>query len=72
MRMGTEEAKSIYQLRASTAECVNALARQRGLQQFRVRGLPKVRTVAVLYVLAHNLGRWKALRAEGTLKVGGQ
>lgn len=71
MRMGTDEAKSIYQQRASTAECVNALARQRGLQQFPVRGLAKVRTVAVLYVLAHNLGRWKALRAKGTLKVGG-
>lgn len=71
MRMGTDEAKSIYQQRASTAECVNALARQRGLQQFGVRGLAKVRTVAVLFVVAHNLGRWKALRAEGTLKVGG-
>jgi transposase len=69
-RMGTDEAKSIYLQRASTAECVNALARQRGLQQFRVRGLPKVRAVAVLFVLAHNLGRWKALRAEGSLKVG--
>ena len=46
-RMGTDEAKTIYKERASTAECVNALARQRGLQQFRVRGLAKVRTVAV-------------------------
>jgi len=70
-RMGTAEAKLIYQQRASTAECVNALARQRGLQQFRVRGLPKIRTVAVLYVLVHNLVRWKALQTEGTLKVGG-
>jgi len=70
-RMGTAGAKLIYQQRASTAECVNALARQRGLQQFRVRGLPKVRTVAVLYVLVHNLVRWKALRTDGTLKVAG-
>lgn len=68
-RMGTPEAKSIYRQRASTAECVNALARQRGLQQFRVRGLPKVRAVAVLFVLAHNLGRWKTLRAQGSLKI---
>ena len=36
-RMGTAEAQEVYKLRASTAECVNALARQRGLTQFRVR-----------------------------------
>jgi transposase len=71
-RMGTEEAKVIYKDRASTAECVNALARQRGLQQFRVRGLVKVRTVAILFVLAHNLRRWETLRAQGTLNVGGR
>jgi transposase len=71
-RMGTDEAKAIYKDRASTAECVNALARQRGLQQFRVRGLSKVRTVALWFALAHNLRRWATLRAEGTLKVKGQ
>lgn len=71
-RMGTAEAKVIYKDRASTAECVNALARQRGLQQFRVRGLAKVCTVAILFALAHNLRRWGTLRAEGTLKVKGQ
>ena len=38
-RMGTVEAQTIYKDRAATAECVNALARQRGLQQFLVRGL---------------------------------
>ena len=64
MRMGTDEAKTIYKERASTAECVNALARQRGLQQFRVRGLDKVRTIAVWFAIAHNLRRWAALRAE--------
>jgi IS5 family transposase len=71
-RMGTDEAKQIYKLRASTAECVNALARQRGLNQFRVRGLQKVRAVAILFAVAHNLRRWGTLRAEGTLKVAGQ
>jgi hypothetical protein len=64
VRMGTDEAKTIYKERASTAECVNALARQRGLQQFRVRGLDKVRTIAVWFAIAHNLRRWAALRAE--------
>ena len=70
-RMGTDAAKVIYKDRASTAECVNALARQRGLQQFPVRGLDKVRTVALWFALAHNLRRWGTLRATGKLKVGG-
>ena len=61
-RMGTPKAKEIYKERAATAECVNALARQRGLYQFPVRGLPKVRAVAILYALAHNLRRWAVLR----------
>lgn len=63
-RMGTDEAKEIYKERASTAECVNAIARNRGLQQFTVRGLPKVRAAILWYVLAHNLIRAGALRAS--------
>jgi transposase len=62
-RMGTEEAKQIYKERASTAECVNALARQRGLTHVRVRGLRKVRVIALWYAIAHNLRRWGTLRA---------
>lgn len=63
-RMATEAAKEIYKERASTAECVNAQARNRGLQRFLVRGLPKVRAVGLWYALAHNLMRALALRAE--------
>jgi IS5 family transposase len=63
-RMATPEAKEIYKERASTAECVNAHARNRGLYQFRVRGLAKVKAVVLLYVLAHNLMRIVTLRAE--------
>jgi transposase len=63
-RMATDEAKEIYKDRASTADCVNAIARNRGLQQFRVRGLRKVRAVLLWYVLAHNLIRAATLRAE--------
>ena len=70
-RMGTDEAKRIYRQRASTAECVNALARQRGLHQFLVRGLQKVRAVATLFALAHNLCRWATLHATGSLHVAG-
>jgi len=64
IRMSTPEAKEIYKERAATAECVNAIARNRGLQQFRVRGSPKVKAVILWYVLAHNLMRMVALRAE--------
>lgn len=63
-RMATPEAKAIYKERASTAECVNAHARNRGLYQFRVRGLAKVKAVVLIYVLAHNLLRAAILRAE--------
>ncbi len=63
-RMGTDEAKQIYKERAATAECVNAIARNRGLQQFNVRGLVKVKAVILWYVIAHNMMRAAALRAE--------
>jgi transposase len=56
-RMGSEAAKEIYKQRAATAECVNAIARGRGLNQFLVRGLNKVKAVALWYALAHNLMR---------------
>jgi transposase len=62
-RMAGDEAKIIYRERASTAECVNALARNRGLQRFVVRGLRKVKAVVLWYVLAHNLMRAATLRA---------
>jgi transposase len=64
-RMGTVEAQQIYRERAAAAECVNAQARNRGLQQFRVRGLNKIRTIALWYALAHNVLRMGALRAVG-------
>lgn len=56
-RMASDAAKEIYKQRASTAECVNAQARNRGLLQMPVRGLKKVRAVVGLFVLAHNLMR---------------
>jgi transposase len=66
-RMATDAAKEIYKERAATAECVNALARNRGLQQFRVRGRLKVLAVTLWYVLAHNLMRAAGLRAAAVL-----
>jgi transposase len=69
-RMATEEAKEIYKERAATAECVNALARNRGLTQVRVRGRPKILAVVLWYVLAHNLIRAALLRAERAAQAG--
>ncbi|MGH3635405.1 MAG: IS1182 family transposase [Mycobacterium sp.] len=63
-RMNTDEAKEIYKQRAATVECVNAQARNRGMQRFLVRGLRKVKAVALWYALAHNLMRAEKLRAE--------
>jgi IS5 family transposase len=65
-RMGREDAKAIYRERAATAECVNALVRNRGLRQFLVRGLRKVKAVVLWYALAHNLMRAVALRASAS------
>jgi transposase len=62
-RMGTPEAKEIYKARAASAECVNAIARNRGLQRFGVRGAQKARAVLLWFALAHNLMRTVALRS---------
>jgi transposase len=68
-RMATPEAKEIYKERAATAECVNALARNRGLQQLRVRGLAKVKAIALWFALAHNLMRTGTLRAVAAMRL---
>ena len=60
--MGTAEAKELYKDRAATAECVNAIARNRGLQRFGVRGRKKARAIGLWFALAHNLMRTIALR----------
>jgi hypothetical protein len=62
-RMKTRRAARIYRDRGATAECVNALARNRGLQRFLVRGLEKAKAVLTWFALAHNLMRSVALRA---------
>jgi transposase len=67
-RMATAEAKEIYKERAATAECVNAILRNQGLYQVRVRGAPKALAVVLWHVLAHNLIRAAALRAAQARK----
>jgi hypothetical protein len=63
-RMGTKKAKKIYKERAATAECVNAQARNRGLRQFMVRGLERVRSVATWFAIAQNMARSFALQPK--------
>ena len=60
--METDEAQAIYRERASSVEWVLAVMRNRGLQQFRVRGLQKVKAVLLWFALLHNLLRAHALR----------
>lgn len=60
INMGKIESKEIYKNRAATSECVNANARNRGLQQFLVRGISKVTSQMSLFVIVHNMIRsWK-------------
>jgi hypothetical protein len=63
-RMSTPEAQEIYKERASTAEWTNALARNRGMRQFLVRGLQKIKAVVLWFALAHNVIRAAFLRRQ--------
>jgi transposase len=59
-RMGTPEGREAYKNRASTAEWVNAQARNHGLRQFLVRGIDKVLSSTFWYALTHNFQRQTA------------
>lgn len=61
-RMASESAKEIYKGRAATSECVNAIAHNRGMRAFVVRGLTKVKAVALWFALLHTLWRGRTLR----------
>jgi hypothetical protein len=63
-RMGRDDAKEIYKERAATVECANAQARNRGMTKFVVRGLEKVKAVALWFALAHNMMcAWRLIEA---------
>jgi transposase len=64
-RMATDEAKARYKDRPSIAEFPNAECRNRGLSQFRVRGLEKVKTVTLWYALTFNFMRMMNLGCIG-------
>ena len=52
-----------WRQRMATAECVNALARNRGLRQLPVRGVAKVKALVLWYAVAHNVMRALSLHA---------
>ncbi len=56
-RMAREDAKELYKQRPSVAEFPNAECRNRGLHQFRVRGLAKVKAVALWHAITFNFMR---------------
>jgi hypothetical protein len=60
-RMATDEGKAILKQRPSIAEFPNAECRNRGLHQFRVRGLGKVRTVSLWHAIVFNFMRMLSL-----------
>ena len=61
-RMAADAAKSIYKHRAATCETANAECRTyRGLKQMLVRGVRKVRCIALWSALAYNLMHFGAL-----------
>lgn len=62
-RMQSPGGRAVYRQRGQVAECVNAIARNRGLKQLGVRGLEKARAVVLWFALAHN-----ALRSLTLLK----
>jgi transposase len=66
-RMALPEVQRAYRARAATAECVNALARNRGLRAFGVRGTVKASAVLLWYVLAHNLLRMRSFGAPAAV-----
>ncbi len=62
--MGTEESKTNYRERSASVECEKAQSRNRKLWQFPVRGLKKVRAVALWHALALNIVCGVRLRAK--------
>ena len=64
VRMGTDDAKQIYQQRAATAETVNADAKaHRGMAATALRGLAKVTGNACLFALTYNILRFITMSA---------
>jgi transposase len=55
--IGSDYVKEIYKKRCSTAEFSNMHVKNQALKEFSVRGLVKVRGMAVLHAIAQNISR---------------
>lgn len=65
-RLRDPEVKKLYAKRGAWVEPVHGEQKHhQGMQRFRRRGLKKVRLEYSLHCMAHNLRRFKALRAKG-------
>lgn len=62
-RMAQADFKELFKKRPQTAELPNAVCRNQGLRQFLVRGLEKVKAVALWHALAFNFRRMVHLQA---------
>lgn len=54
-RMKSNEAKEAYKQRGSTAEFSNAVAKNNGMTEFLVRGISKVKNMALIYAITQNM-----------------
>lgn len=54
-RMKSEKAKKIYNKRGAAAEHSNAMTKNMGMREFLVNGLSKIKHMALLYAIAHNM-----------------
>ena len=54
-RMKTDEAQKIYKRRGAAAEFSNAVTKNKGMTEFLVKGLSKVKHMALLYAITHNM-----------------
>ena len=61
VRMGTEEAQSKLVKRGAVAELVHTVLDQFNLSRMRVRGIEKVKTILLWFVLVHNWMRTRLL-----------
>lgn len=57
LRMTSDVGRALYRVRGQTIEWVNAGARNRGFYGATVRGLKKLRAIALWQALAHNISR---------------
>jgi hypothetical protein len=68
LRLGTNEGRAAYRLRGQTVEPVNGQLKDRGgMREFRLRGLDKTRTEALLASMGNNIKKlWRWSKKDDT------